>query len=175
MPAAPCDHLAGLRLRNGGFHHRHDLVPTGNGHEIELERRAAYSHIMAMPLDETRDREIAIEFQDLRPLADVVCDLGIGSDGYDATVPCGKCLSLRQLLIDGDDLATPQHEVGSFGRRTGVARGERNRQRGEETQHAKIRRQHHGNAPTNQPRKLDGGVESLLRERPASAESQASW
>jgi len=76
MPAATADELAGAGASGRILDQRYDVRPARGAPQIELQRRVADSQEVAVPLDEPRNREAAVEIDDLCLVADVAVELG---------------------------------------------------------------------------------------------------
>ena len=71
VPPASVDPLPGLRLLRGGGDHRHDLVPAGRLHQVQLQLRLSDTVEVAVPFDESGNHELSVEVDDLGRRADV--------------------------------------------------------------------------------------------------------
>jgi hypothetical protein len=67
---------------------------------------------MNVTFDQTGHGERAFEIDHLRRRTDVGLDLRRGSDGGDGVAADRQRLGRRPRLVDRDDLAAAQHEVG---------------------------------------------------------------
>ena len=107
MPAATSHQLArpGSLGRIGD--QRHDLVPADGTREVELQLRVAQPEQVPMPLDESGDRQRAIEVDDLGLVTDVALQLGESPHRDDAIAHHRNRLRLGLHRIDGDDGAVP--------------------------------------------------------------------
>ena len=122
MPAATADELSGAGASGRILDHRHDLRPAPGAGQIELQPRIADAQEVAVPLDEPRNREAALEIDDLRLVTDVAVDLGRAADRHNAVAPYRQRLRPRARIVHGDDGPVPQHQVGVLNRRCAATR-----------------------------------------------------
>ena len=112
MPAASLDPFARLRLAHRVGDHGDDLVPVADVVEIQDDLRLAEAHVVSVALDETGDQQAALEIDDLGGIADVGLDLLVAADGRDQVAGDSHRLGFGQVVIDGDDDAVVQNQVG---------------------------------------------------------------
>ena len=67
---------------------------------------------MPVTLDETRDDELPLDVDHLRLRTDEFLDLRAAANGDDPAASNRDRLSVRCSLLDGDDLAVRQDEIG---------------------------------------------------------------
>ena len=122
MPAATADELAGAGASGRILDQRYDVRPARGAPQIELQRRVADSQEVAVPLDEPRNREAAVEIDDLCLVADVAVELGRAADRHNAVAANRQRVHLWDQIVHGDDGPIPQHQVGVLNWRCGAAR-----------------------------------------------------
>ena len=122
MPAATADELSGTGASGRLLDYRHDVGPAPDTGQVELQHGVADAQQVAVPFDEPRNRQAAVEVDDLRLVADVTIELGGAADRHDAVAADRQRLHLGDQIVHGDDRPIPQHQVGMLDRGCGAAR-----------------------------------------------------
>ena len=112
VPAAAVDPLARLRGLHLLGHHRDDLVPGSRVHQVQIQLRRADAGEVTVPLDEAGDHQLPLDVDDLGLRPDVLLDVGVDADGDDPSAADGDRLRLGRAVLDGDDLAVGDDQVG---------------------------------------------------------------
>jgi hypothetical protein len=64
-----------------------------------------------MTFNEAGNRQLSVQFDDARGVADQQLELGARSDGEDPIPAYGNGLGQRLPVIHGDDAPAPEHQV----------------------------------------------------------------
>ncbi len=108
VPTASENPFARLGLLGGARHLRHDLVPGARFAKIEAEAVFANAGEVAVSFDESRDRELAVEIDNLRVGADPFGSVGVTAECGDAVAARGQGLDDGLRRIHRDDLSVTQ-------------------------------------------------------------------
>jgi hypothetical protein len=119
VPPAPRDPGARLRLPRRLGHHGDDVVPARRGGQVEHHLRLPQPHEVAVPLDEAGDGEPPPQVDGPRVRPDVAADLRSAPHRRDAVADDRHRLGLGARVVDGDDAAVEEDQVGR--RRSGSA------------------------------------------------------
>ena len=111
VPSAPHDPLAMLGLLGGARHLRHDVVPRARLPQVQPQAKLADPSEMPVPLDEARDREHAVQVDDLRARPDPFRRVGIAAQRRDSVPAHRHGLGRGLSGVHGDDLPIAQHQV----------------------------------------------------------------
>ena len=65
-----------------------------------------------MPFDKSRNGQVSLKFQNLGRGTHIAVNVGIAADGNDSVPSDGNCFSLGNNVVDSNDLAIAENEIG---------------------------------------------------------------
>ena len=114
VPAAPEDPGAGVGSACGSGNLADDFFPVRGGGKIQDFPGAAQVEKMAVALDEARQGQASVQFDDLGFRADIGIDVGIAAHCFDSVTVDRNRFGFADHGIHRDHLAAPEHQIGRF-------------------------------------------------------------
>ena len=115
MPSPSLDPRARPGFLGRCLHPVDDLVPSACVREVELREHHPEAHVVAMALDQSGYRELALQIDDPRTLADQRLDVCVTPHGDDAISARGQRSRLGKVGIHRHDPPVHQNEIGGLG------------------------------------------------------------
>jgi hypothetical protein len=142
VPSASEDPLARSRFPCGIGNHLNDVVPGARGRQLQVSRRLAHAGEVHVRVDKAGRRKRSFQVDEARAGADVRLNVALGTNRGDRVASYGERLDVGMPIVERDDAAAAQHEIGrGFGRGCLRARHEQNgNENGQRPRHELLRR-----------------------------------